>query len=88
MSASATVLTAVSPRVSAQLTEDGYAYLPSLFNAPLLRALEKECDEMAARHYKVENIDRRAVYLSDHTPTRVSNAMMISVGAKIGRAHV
>jgi hypothetical protein len=78
--ASATVLTAASPRVSAQLKEDGYAYLPALFDAPVLRALEKECDEMAARYYKVENIDRRAVYLSDSTPTRVSNAMMISAG--------
>jgi hypothetical protein len=59
--ASASVLTAASPRVSAQLKEDGYAYLPALFDAPVLRALEKECDEMAARYYKVENIDRRAV---------------------------
>jgi hypothetical protein len=80
MSASATALTPAFSRVSAQLKEDGFAYLPATFEAPLLRALEKECDEMAARHYKVENIDRHAVYLSDNTPTRVSNAMMISTG--------
>jgi len=35
---------------------------------------------MAARYYRVENIDRHAVYLSDNTPTRVSHAMMISTG--------
>jgi hypothetical protein len=80
MSSSAALLSPDSPRVSAQLKQEGYAYLPAVFDTALLRALERECDEMAARHYRVENIDRRAVYLSDHTPTRTSHAMMISQG--------
>jgi hypothetical protein len=80
MSSSAAVLTAVSPRVSAQLTQEGYAYLPAVFDTLFLQALERECDEMAARHYRVENIDRHAAYLSDNTPTRTSHAMMISRG--------
>lgn len=80
MSSSAAPLTSDSPRVSAQLKQEGYAYLPAVFAPPLLRALERECDELAARHYRVENIDRRAVYLSDNTPTRTSHAMMISAG--------
>jgi hypothetical protein len=80
MSSSTAVLSPDSPRVSAQLKQEGYAYLPAVFAPPHLRALERECDEMAARHYRVENIDRRAVYLSDNTPTRTSHAMMISAG--------
>src|SRR5690348_10248311 len=80
MSSSAALLTSDSPRVSALLKEEGYAYLPSVFAPHVLRALERECDELAARHYRVENIDRRAVYLSDNTPTRTSHAMMISAG--------
>ncbi|MFL5351180.1 hypothetical protein [Archangium sp.] len=80
MSSSAALLSPDSPRVSAQLKQEGYAYLPAVFDSTLLRALERECDEMAARHYRVENIDRRAVYLSDQTPTRTSHAMMLSQG--------
>jgi hypothetical protein len=79
MSATATVLNA-TPRLGAQLREEGCAYLPAVFEPSVLRALERECDEMAARHYRVENIDRHAVYLSDSTPTRTSHAMMISAG--------
>ncbi len=78
--ATAAVLTADAPRLGAQLKEEGYAYVPSVFEPHLLRALERECDEMAARYYKLEHIDRHAVYLSDNTPTRVSHAMMISQG--------
>lgn len=80
MSSSAALLSPDSSRVSAQLKQEGYAYLPAVFDPSLLRALERECDEMAARHYRVENIDRRAVYLSDQTPTRTSHAMMLSQG--------
>ncbi len=79
MSASATVLKA-APRVGSQLREEGHAYLPGVFETSFLRALERECDEMAARHYRVENIDRHAAYLSDNTATRTSHAMMISAG--------
>jgi len=80
MSATATAFTLADPRLGAQLREEGYAYLPGVFDPSFLRAMERECDEMAARHYRVENIDRRAVYLSDSTPTRTSHAMMISTG--------
>lgn len=79
MSATATVKLA-APRLGEQLRQEGYAYLPSVFEPAALRELERECDEMATRYYKVENIDRRAVYLSDNTPTRTSHAMMISRG--------
>lgn len=81
MSSSAALLVSDAPRVSALLKQEGHVYLPAVFASHQLRALERECDEMAARHYRVENIDRRAVYLSDNTPTRTSNAMMISAGA-------
>jgi hypothetical protein len=79
MSATATVQLA-APRLSTMLQQEGYAYLPAVFEPSALRELERECDEMAARYYQVENIDRRAVYLSDNTPTRTSHAMMISRG--------
>ncbi|HEX5746824.1 MAG TPA: hypothetical protein VFZ09_11320 [Archangium sp.] len=80
MPASAKVLTSDAPRLGAQLQEEGYVYLPAIFEPSFLRALERECDEMAARYYRVENLDRHAVYLSDNTPTRISHAMMISAG--------
>jgi len=83
MLASATALTDALPRLGETLREEGHAYLPSMFDPPFLRALERDCDAMAARHYRVENIDRRAVYLSDSTPTRTSHAMMISAGPSL-----
>jgi hypothetical protein len=79
MSATASVKLA-APRLGAMLQQEGFAYLPAVFEPSALRDLERECDELAARHYKVENIDRRAVYLSDSSPTRISHAMMISRG--------
>ena len=39
MSSSAALLSPDSPRVSAQLKQEGYTYLPSVFAPPLLRAL-------------------------------------------------
>lgn len=69
-----------APRLGALLREEGYAYLPAVFEPAALQALEQACDDMAARHYRVENIDQHSVYLSDNTPTRTSHAMMISAG--------
>jgi len=67
-----------------EIAERGYTLQQTGMSPEDLVRLEAELKATTASHYTEENLAKHSVYLSDKTPTRVSNAMMIAQDHLIG----
>jgi hypothetical protein len=62
------------------LLRQGWLRVPDFFEPGFLELARTQCSLLEQLHYHGKNLETHSVYLSDHSPSRRSHAMMVTTG--------